>query len=62
MREFFVAFANNFPMALHLRQFSGVNSHHIIEGAFKAFARALGEALSPDEKRSGTIPSSKGVI
>ena len=62
VREFFTAFANNFPMALHLRQFSGINSHHIIEGAFKAFARALSAALAADEKRSGQIPSSKGVI
>lgn len=62
VREFFTAFAANFPMALHFRQFSGVNSHHIIEGAFKAFARALSAALAPDERRNGQIPSSKGVI
>lgn len=61
-REFFVAFATNFPMALHLRQLAGINSHHIIEGAFKAFARALSQALEPDPRRAGRIPSTKGVI
>lgn len=62
VREFFVAVANNSLMTLHLRQLDGINSHHIIEAAFKAFARSLRMALEIDPRRAGTIPSSKGVL
>ena len=47
---------------LHLKQLDGKNSHHIIEGSFKAFARALKKATSIDEKNKDEIPSSKGVL
>ncbi|MEB3883693.1 imidazoleglycerol-phosphate dehydratase HisB [Lyngbya sp. CCY1209] len=62
VREFFVAVANNSLMTLHLRQLDGINSHHIIEAAFKAFARSLRMAVEFDPRRMHQIPSSKGVL
>ena len=62
VREFFVAFAFNSGVTLHIRQLDGVNSHHIIEGAFKSFARSLKSAVAVDETLGGEIPSSKGVL
>ncbi|EAW38672.1 imidazoleglycerol-phosphate dehydratase HisB [Lyngbya sp. PCC 8106] len=62
VREFFVALANNSLMTLHIRQLDGMNSHHIIEATFKALARSLRMAVEIDERRAGTIPSSKGVL
>jgi imidazoleglycerol-phosphate dehydratase len=62
VREFFVAIANNSLMTLHLRQLDGINSHHIIEAAFKAFARSLRMAVEFDPRRMHQIPSSKGVL
>jgi len=61
-REFFLAFAQNAGITLHLRQPAGINSHHIIEGAFKATARALRKAVAVDPDLQGEIPSSKGVL
>lgn len=49
-------------MTLHIRQLDGINSHHIIEATFKAFARSLRMALEIDPRRAGLIPSSKGVL
>lgn len=60
--EFFEAFARNSGITLHIRKLVGINSHHIAEGIFKAFARCMKEACSIDEKRSNEIPSTKGVI
>jgi len=62
VREFFVAIVNNSQLTLHLRQLDGINSHHIIEAAFKAFARALRMAVEIDSRRANTIPSSKGIL
>ena len=62
VREFFVAVANNSQMTLHIRQLDGINSHHIIEATFKAFARAMRMATEIDPRRASTIPSSKGVL
>jgi imidazoleglycerol-phosphate dehydratase len=62
VREFFVAVVNHSQMTLHLRQLDGINSHHIIEATFKAFARAMRMALAIDPRRSDAIPSSKGVL
>ncbi len=62
VREFFVAIVNHAQMTLHLRQLDGINSHHIIEATFKAFARSLRMAVEVDPRRAHTIPSSKGVI
>ncbi len=60
--EFFAALARESGIAIHLRQLAGTNSHHIIEGAFKAFARALKKAITIEEKFKDEIPSTKGVI
>lgn len=62
VREFFVAIVNHSQMTLHIRQLDGINSHHIIEATFKAFARSLRMAVEIDPRRAGTIPSSKGVL
>ncbi len=62
VREFFVAVVNHSQMTLHIRQLDGINSHHIIEAAFKAFARSLKMAVEIDPRRLGKIPSSKGVL
>jgi imidazoleglycerol-phosphate dehydratase len=62
VREFFVALVNHSQMTLHVRQLDGVNSHHIIEATFKAFARSLRMAVEVDPRRGQMIPSSKGVL
>jgi imidazoleglycerol-phosphate dehydratase len=62
VREFFVAIVNHSLMTLHIRQLDGINSHHIIEATFKAFAKAMRMATEADLRRMGTIPSSKGVL
>lgn len=62
VREFFVAIANNALMTLHIRQLEGINSHHIIEAGFKAFARSLKMAVEIDPRNANIIPSSKGVL
>jgi len=62
VREFFVAIVNHAQMTLHIRQLDGINSHHIIEATFKAFARSLRMATEIDARRAGRIPSSKGVL
>ncbi|MBE6640760.1 MAG: imidazoleglycerol-phosphate dehydratase HisB [Ruminococcaceae bacterium] len=60
--EFFTAFAQNAGITLHIRRLAGRNSHHIIEGAFKAVARALKAAVSIDEKNADSVPSTKGCL
>jgi imidazoleglycerol-phosphate dehydratase len=62
VREFFVAVVNHSQITLHIRQLDGINSHHIIEATFKAFARAMRMATEVDPRRASTIPSSKGVL
>ncbi len=62
VREFFVAIVNHAQLTLHIRQLDGLNSHHIIEATFKAFARSLRMAVEIDPRRASTIPSSKGVL
>ena len=61
-REFFDAFARDAGITLHLHQLAGINSHHIIEGAFKAFGRALSKATAIDPRFSQDLPSTKGRI
>ena len=61
-REFFEAFVRNSNITLHINQLDGYNSHHIIEGAFKCFARAMKQAVAIDEKNKDAIPSTKGVL
>ncbi len=60
--EFWWAFVRNANVTLHLRQMAGTNSHHIIEGQFKAVARALRAAVAVDTAFSDDIPSTKGVL
>lgn len=60
--EFWRAFARDAGVTLHLRQLAGSNSHHIIEGAFKAAARCMAEAVSIDAKNADRIPSTKGML
>lgn len=60
--EFFLAFTRKAGVTLHIKMLSGKNSHHIIEGIFKAFGRVLGEASSIDEKYKNEIPSTKGML
>ncbi|GAP99367.1 imidazoleglycerol-phosphate dehydratase HisB [Leptolyngbya sp. NIES-2104] len=62
VREFFVAIINHAQMTLHIRQLDGINSHHIIEATFKAFARSMRMAVEIDPRRAHEIPSSKGVL
>ena len=60
--EFFLAFAREGGLTLHLRQLAGRNSHHILEGAFKATARALREAVTLDPREADRVPSTKGTL
>ncbi len=60
--EFFAAFTREVRLSLHLQQLAGKNSHHIIEGAFKATARALRTAVSIDAAHADEVPSTKGVL
>ena len=62
VEEFFAAFTRRAGVTLHFVQMNGRNSHHIIEAAFKAFARALSAAVAIDEKKADVIPSTKGML
>lgn len=62
VEEFWYGFVRNASCALHIRQLSGSNSHHIIEGMFKSAAHTLREAVAIDERAAGEIPSTKGVL
>ena len=59
--EFFCGFARDAGITLHLRELCGENAHHILEAAFKAFARALRMAVE-DDPRVTDVPSTKGVL
>jgi imidazoleglycerol-phosphate dehydratase len=59
--EFFRALANAAKLTLHLHVETGSNAHHMIEAAFKAFARALRQAVAIDPSESG-VPSTKGTL
>ena len=61
LEEFFRAVANNARITLHLEIQAGTNAHHMIEAAFKAFARALRTAISIDPSETG-VPSTKGTL
>lgn len=62
VEEFFLAFVRNANLTLHIKQLEGKNSHHIIEGAFKSFARTMKQAVAIDEAYRDEIPSTKGVL
>lgn len=62
LQEFFLAFTRKAGLTLHLRQLDGENSHHIAEAMFKAFGRALSQAVKIDPIYADEIPSTKGVL
>ena len=62
VEEFYLGFVRHAAVTLHIKEFSGTNSHHIIEGAFKSVARSLAAAVKIDENRKDEIPSTKGVL
>ena len=62
VKEFMLGFSRTLGAAIHIRQLSGENSHHIIEGVFKAFSRALRQAVKIDGNCADEIPSTKGTI
>ncbi len=61
VEDFFQAFANNCGATLHVRMISGNNLHHIVEAIFKAFAKAMDQGTSIDNRIKG-IPSTKGAL
>ena len=61
-KEFWLGFVRAAEMTLHIRMLSGENSHHIIEGIFKAAARVLSRAAAVDLRYADEIPSTKGVL
>jgi imidazoleglycerol-phosphate dehydratase len=61
LEEFFRAVANNAKLTVHLELQAAGNAHHMIEAAFKAFARALRGAVAIDPSEPG-VPSTKGVL
>lgn len=60
--EFYQGFVRRSGLTLHIRQLAGTNSHHIIEGTFKAVARVLRAAVAIDPACADEIPSTKGVL
>lgn len=62
VEEFFVAFVRSSQITLHIKQLDGSNTHHIIEGIFKAFGRAMRKAVAVDAKFANEIPSTKGTL
>lgn len=62
VKEFLIAFTRKAEITLHVKELAGENSHHIIEGCFKALARALRTAVKIDAETANEVPSSKGVL
>ena len=62
VEEFFFGFVRTAACTLHVQQLAGRNSHHIVEGTFKAVARVLRSAVAQDPALEGEIPSTKGVL
>ena len=61
-QEWFRAFAQNAGLTLHVETLYGENHHHIIESCFKGLARALRQAVEPDPRAGGAVPSTKGSL
>lgn len=61
-KEWFQAFAMNAGICVHVENCYGTNAHHIIETCFKGLARALRQAIAPDERLDGEFASTKGVL
>ena len=62
IKHFFASFAANALCSLHIKTFYGEDTHHIIEAAFKSFARALKEACKIDDTHKDITPSTKGIL
>ena len=62
IREWFQAFSMGSQITLHVENFYGVNTHHIVESCFKALARALRQATEIDPRAPQEIPSTKGTL
>lgn len=62
VKEFLYGFVRTSGITLHIRQLAGENSHHILEGVFKALGRTLRQACSIDPLLNGALPSTKGVL
>lgn len=62
VEEFLVAFARTAECNLHVKQFSGTNSHHVIEGIFKSLARSLRDAVKIETEFKDEVPSTKGTL
>lgn len=62
VEEFFLAFVRSAGVTLHFKMLAGKNSHHIIEGCFKAFGRVMRAACQIDADFADEIPSSKGLL
>jgi len=62
VREFFQALSTHGGITLHVDCLRGVNSHHIADASFKAVARALRQAVEPDPRAGGAVPSTKGAL
>ncbi|VAW88801.1 Imidazoleglycerol-phosphate dehydratase [hydrothermal vent metagenome] len=62
LREFFNGFVNHAAVTLHIDNIRGDNAHHIAETIFKAFGRALRQAVTIDERQQGALPSTKGQL
>jgi len=61
-REWFQAFAQNAGITLHVANLYGENNHHIAETCYKGLARALRQAIAPDPRQAGRVPSTKGTL
>ncbi|HUO88444.1 MAG TPA: imidazoleglycerol-phosphate dehydratase HisB [Rhizomicrobium sp.] len=61
-KEWFQAFAQHAGICLHIENLYGANSHHIVETCFKGTARALRQAVAPDERLEGGVASTKGSL
>lgn len=62
VKEFFIAFATQAQITLHVRMLAGENAHHIIEACFKALGRAMRSALEIDARAADLLPSTKGAL
>jgi len=62
IEHFLMSFASEARIALHVRELAGKNDHHRAEAAFKALARALGDAAAIDPRREGSVASTKGTL
>ena len=62
VEEFFLALVRHAGLTLHIVKLAGTNSHHVVEGTFKSFARSLKQAVKIDQEFANEIPSTKGVL